>query len=434
MQKKKLYYGWIVTLLAGLTYFGSNGLLSTSAGTIVSQVLLVRGWDAAQVSFTYTLKSFLGVLLPIVGLLIMKIGPRRCIFWTTTITAVFLAATGWVTSPVAFIFVYGIAVSFSMLFNDQLACFAVVNNWWNRRRGEQGGYVQAMGALGGVVFPPLITWLFLTFSWKTSLIIMAVALMAITAIPQMIFMRDHPSELGLEVDGGAAERVKPSKAHKVFRGYQSPVDWEIKDALRTPHLWLVGVAWGSTVFGYCVVMYYGITHLMMNGFGDMAAASAISVVSAAILVSSLVLSPLTDRINPKLAFVLIGVIDAVGLILFDTAAKSGSMALVFVAAVLCGAPNGPIISAVMNTLCSYFGPKNYPGIQPYCNVLITLISAVGSACCGWALTTRGSLSAAFYIGAGLGLAISVIVGVFLRPPKVTEKMLANYQAKAAPQS
>lgn len=42
MQKKKLYYGWIVTLLAGLTYFGSNGLLSASAGTIVSQVLLVK--------------------------------------------------------------------------------------------------------------------------------------------------------------------------------------------------------------------------------------------------------------------------------------------------------------------------------------------------------------------------------------------------------
>ena len=106
MQKKKLYYGWIVTLLAGLTYFGSNGLLSASAGTIVSQVLLVKGWDAAQVSFTYTLKSVLGLGLPLVGLLLMKIGPRKCIFWTTTITAIFLALTGWVDSPIVFIFVY----------------------------------------------------------------------------------------------------------------------------------------------------------------------------------------------------------------------------------------------------------------------------------------------------------------------------------------
>ena len=239
-SKNKLYYGWIITLLAGLTYFGSNGLLSISSGTIISQVLLVRGWDAAEVSFTYTLKSFLGLGLPLVGLLLMKIGPRKCIFYTTTITAIFLAATGWVNTPIMFILVYGVAVSFSMLFNDQLACFAAVNNWWDRRRGEQGGYVQALGALGGVVFPPFVTWLFLTFSWKTSLIIMAILLMLITAIPQMIFMRDHPSEMGLEMDGGPApeKTAKAKKAKKIYEGYKSPIDWEIKDAVRSPQLWV----------------------------------------------------------------------------------------------------------------------------------------------------------------------------------------------------
>lgn len=294
-SKNKLYYGWIITLLAGLTYFGSNGLLSISSGTIISQVLLVRGWDAAEVSFTYTLKSFLGLGLPLVGLLLMKIGPRKCIFYTTTITAIFLAATGWVNTPIMFILVYGVAVSFSMLFNDQLACFAAVNNWWDRRRGEQGGYVQALGALGGVVFPPFVTWLFLTFSWKTSLIIMAILLMLITAIPQMIFMRDHPSEMGLEMDGGPApeKTAKAKKAKKIYEGYKSPIDWEIKDAVRSPQLWVVGLAWGSTVFGYCAVQYFGMTHLIMNGFPDMVAASAVSVMSAALLVGSLILSPLT---------------------------------------------------------------------------------------------------------------------------------------------
>ena len=433
MQKKKLYYGWIVTLLAGLTYFGSNGLLSASAGTIVSQVLLVKGWDAAQVSFTYTLKSVLGLGLPLVGLLLMKIGPRKCIFWTTTITAIFLALTGGVDSPIVFIFVYGVAVSFSMLFNDQLACFTAVNNWWDRRRGEQGGYVQALGALGGVVFPPVITWLFLNFSWKSALIIMAVLLMLITAIPQMIFMRDHPSELGLEMDGGPAEGkpAKPGKARRVYQGYKSPVDWEIKDAVRCPQLWIVGLAWGSTVFGYCAVQHFGMTHLIMNGFADITAASAVSIMSGALLVGSLILSPLTDRMNPKIALVLIGVVASVGCVLFDVAARSGSMPLMVLSMIVAGAPNGPIICAVMNTLVSYFGAKNYAGIQPYCNVLLTLIGAASSAVCGWALTQFGSLSNAYYVAAVFGVVISVVVLLFLKPPKVSEKMLAKYQAKAA---
>ena len=59
--KKKIYYGWIITLLAGLTYFGSNGLLSTSSGNIISQLLLEKGWDATSVSLTYTIRSVLGV-------------------------------------------------------------------------------------------------------------------------------------------------------------------------------------------------------------------------------------------------------------------------------------------------------------------------------------------------------------------------------------
>lgn len=46
---------------------------------------------------------------------------------------------------------------------------------------------------------------------------MAVLLMLITAIPQMIFMRDHPSELGLEMDGGPAEG-KPAKPGKARQG------------------------------------------------------------------------------------------------------------------------------------------------------------------------------------------------------------------------
>ena len=140
-----------------------------------------------------------------------------------------------------FVLVYGIAVSFSMLFNDQLACFTIVNNWWNRRRGEQGGYVQALGGLGGVVFPPIVALLFMNFSWKTSLIIMAVLLVVITALPQWFLMKDHPAEMGLKIDGedaeSKAEKTDSSKAVGKKRGYyQSAVNWDVKDAVCTPQI------------------------------------------------------------------------------------------------------------------------------------------------------------------------------------------------------
>ena len=64
-------------------------------------------------------------------------------------------------------------------------------------------------------------------------------------------------------------------------------------------------------------------------------------------------------------------------------------------------------------------------------MLLTLIGAASSAVCGWALTQFGSLSNAYYVAAVFGVVISVAVLLFLKPPKVSEKMLAKYQAKAA---
>ena len=429
-NNRKFYYGWIITLLAGLTYFGSNGLLSASSGNIISQLLLVKGWDPTQVSLTYTIKSFIGLAIPLVGLALRKYGPRRCIFWTTLVTAICLAATGWVNSPGAFIIVYGLAVSISMMFNDQLACFAAVNNWWDRRRGEHGGYVQAMGALGGIIFPPIIAWMFMSFTWKSTLIIMAVALMIITAIPQMIFMKDYPAQMGLEIDGGAP--TKPEKAKKAVKKawHQSNVNWDVKDAIRTPQVWLMGITWGGVTFGYCAVMYFGITHMMMNGWGDIRAAGAVSLLSLFILIGSLALSPLTDRLNPRLSLFLISALCGVGYLLFDFAAKSGNMAFMVVAMIFAGAPDGPIICAVMNGLCSCYGPKNYPAIQPYCNIILTLIAASASIVCGYFLSTTGTLSAAYYFSAIFAFVVA-FAALFIKPPKMSEKLAAKYAARAA---
>lgn len=427
--KKKIYYGWIITLLAGLTYFGSNGLLSASSGNIISQLLLEKGWDATSVSLTYTIRSILGLSLPLVGLLLLKVGPRICICVTTAITAVFLALTGWVNTPMMFVLVYGIAVSFSMLFNDQLACFAVVNNWWDKRRGEQGGYVQALGGLGGVVFPPLIAILFTHFSWKVSLIIMAVLLVAITALPQWFLMKDYPSQMGLEVDGGITEgKTEKKAATPEKKYYQSPVDWDVKDAIVTPQIWIMGITWGGVTFGYCAVMYFGITHMMMNGFGQLQAASLVSALSLFILVGSLVLSRITDRINPRISLFLISFLCGIGYLVFNFGVMNNSVPVIILGMALAGLPDGPILSAIMNGICSFYGSKNYAAIQPYCNVILTIIASISSIVCGAVLSNTGSLSGAYYISAIFAVVVA-FMALGLKPPKITDKLKEKYAAR-----
>ena len=106
------------------------------------------------------------------------------------------------------------------------------------------------------------------------------------------------------------------------------------------------------------------------------------------------------------------------------------MAIIILGMLLAGLPDGPILSAVMNGICSYYGSKNYAAIQPYCNVVLTLIASISSIVCGAVLTNSGSLSGAYYISAVFAVIVA-FAALALRPPKLTEKLKAKYAARDA---
>ncbi len=177
-------------------------------------------------------------------------------------------------------------------------------------------------------------------------------------------------------------------------------------------------------------MYFGITHMVMNGIGQLQAASLVSVLSLAILIGSLVLSRITDRINPKISLFLISLLCGLGYLVFEFGVSGNSVPIIICGMLLAGLPDGPILSAVMNCLCAYYGSKNYPAIQPYCNVVLTIIASISSVICGGVLASTGSLSGAYYISAIFAVIVA-FAALALRPPKVTEKLREKYAARDA---
>ena len=253
-----------------------------------------------------------------------------------------------------------------------------------------------------------------------------------TSLPQWFLMKDHPSQMGLEIDGGVAQDEKKVKTKAAVKKnyYQSPVDWDVKDAIATPQVWVMGITWGGVTFGYCAVMYFGITHMMMNGFGQLQASTLISALSLFIMLGSLLLSRITDRIPPKISLFLISLLCGIGYLVFDIGVIHNSVAIIILGMLLAGLPDGPILSAIMNGICSYYGPKNYAAIQPYCNVVLTLVASISSIICGVVLSSSGSLSGAYYISAIFAVIVA-FAALALRPPKLTEKLKAKYAARDA---
>ena len=428
-SKSKFYYGYIITLLCAMCYFGSNGILNVSAGNIINELINQNGWSATQTSLAFTVRSLMGFSLPLVALAVAKFGPRHVIGITTMFTAVCLVLTAYTKTPLQFIIVYGIGVSLTMLFNDQLAIFAMVNNWWTAKRGHHNGIVNAAGALGGVVFPVLVAILLKNYGWKTSLYVLAILLVVITGLPQLIFYRNHPEEVGQVMDGGqTAELVKESEKHATAN-YISPVDWETKDAIRTPQVWLIMLSWGLMVLSYIAIMYFSITKFVVAGVDSVKAAQVVSAANLFTMLGSLFFSRYIDKIGGKRTLVIAAIGSALGC--FIIAFAGGSLLLGWVASIIYGLTNGLLSPSVMSLLPSYYGVKNYVKIQGSTQWVLTLFSGFSATLLGVILDKTGYNFMIAFIVAGAASAIALIMALALKPPKLTPKYEAILAEKNA---
>ena len=232
-KTNKLYYGYMSTFMAGLTIFGSNGILAAAAANYIAYLTVDMGWDAAIVGNAFSIRTLFCLVMPLVGIAVTKFGPRRTICYTTLVTGAFLVITGYCTTPLQFVVIFGVAVGLSLNFNDTLATQAVAANWWTTHRGTASGIVNGFAALGGFVFPPMIAILLRDYGWTATMWAGGIGLIVITAVPQFFLMKDHPEEVGQEMEGGHVFTPKPGREPRLK---PSKINWEAKDAIKTPQV------------------------------------------------------------------------------------------------------------------------------------------------------------------------------------------------------
>jgi len=195
---KKPFYGWVIACLGALGNAVQGGIIFWSMGMYISAFEDHFGESRAKITLIETFVIVgSNILSPIIGIVVdrwsarysMSIGSLSVGLGLIVCSMAGTLMTVWV----AFI----LFIPLGVVSVGVLPSSAVISRWFRKRRGLALGISVTGSSIGGMLVPPILAWLFITYGWRTGML--SVGIFAIILAPIFyIFIADRPDDRGLE--------------------------------------------------------------------------------------------------------------------------------------------------------------------------------------------------------------------------------------------
>lgn len=282
------HYGWIIVAVTFLVLLAAAGV-RTIPGAITKPLEAEFDWNRTTISTATMISLFaFGFGGPIAGTLVERLGLRRVMFIGLGMTSLGTGLMMGLTQLWQLNVLWGLVVGIGTGTIANVLGAAVANRWFNAHRGLVVGALGAAGATGQLVFLQLMVNLSGSTGWRTAVGVVA-GLVALMLIPVILFIRNHPSDMGLEPVGGAGVATG-------IRESGTP----LREAIRTRDFWLLAGSFficGYTTNG--LIQSHLLPHAVEHGFVEVEAAGAMSVMGLMNIFGTLASGWLSDRYDNR---------------------------------------------------------------------------------------------------------------------------------------
>jgi MFS transporter, OFA family, oxalate/formate antiporter len=395
--------GWGIVAAAFLTFAVSSGLMHSYPVFFVA-FLAEFGWGRAQASLAYSASQLLtGASSPVVGMLVDRVGPRRLVMLGGVALALGLALSAWVSALWHLIVLYGVVMTVGANCLGLVVLAPLVSRRFVARRGLVLSIVQAANGFGRAGSVPLVQFLISTVGWRHAYLALAAA-MAIAIVPLAWPYAGAPTA-GTVVAAARPEAIGPR-------------DWTLREAMLTPHFWLLFLVYLLTGLGSFFVSLHQLAFAADVGFDTLHAASVLGMGSFLSVAGTIFTGTISDYVGREVSAILAYGISIVGVIaaLFITSADQTW--LLWVHACFFGltwGARGPMITAKTADL---FQGRHLGAILGAISIGTGIGAAVGAWASGLIFDLSGSYRLAFLLSIASYLA-GCVAFWFLRRPAVT---------------
>src|SRR5208282_155928 len=121
------------------------------------------------------------------------------------------------------------------------------------------------------------------------------------AVVAAIFVKEAPGQMNQFPDGdfNAAVPSEPSAARAAHGVHKTTEDWTLREALRSPTLWLLVPTYLGFFMGFFIYVAHGISHLEGLGHPPAEAARSLALIFGSSLIGQVAVATLGDRIEPR---------------------------------------------------------------------------------------------------------------------------------------
>lgn len=417
--KTRLFYGWIVVAGAFVSFAVGSGLMHSFTVFFVA-FLEEFGWSRADTSVAYSMSQFIsGISAPLIGILVDRLGPRILVLSGGIILAVGLGASAYVSTLWQLIMLYGLIMTIGANCLGLLVSAPLVSRWFVRKRGMAIAIVQSANGFGRAASTPLVQLLISSVGWRASYLVLS-AFMAVLILPLMrLFQIREPGDMGLSPDGLAATAPTSSRAQ---RSPQRPApsapsrDWNLWEAMKTPHLWLLFGVYMFTGLGSFFVSLHQLAFAVDLGFDKLYAASVLGAGSFLTISGIIGIGTISDYIGREISAILAYMISIIGVICALLLSSADQSWILWLHACFFGVTwgaRGPLITAKTADL---FQGTHLGAIFGVISIGTGIGAATGSWASGLIFDLFGSYQIAFLLSIASYLGGCVTFWLLRRPP------------------
>jgi len=399
----KVFYGWWIVGAIFLISAYIGGFIFYSFTAILEPIADELGWSYTQVSIAASMRGLQnGLLAPVVGLLIDRIGPRKPVIAGIIVTGIGLVLLGRSTNLAVF---YG---AFFLLSAGMSSCtgvlpMAVVGNWF-RRRVSIATAIAISGTATGGLLVVVATRMIDIMGWRDAMLVLGAGAWVIL-LPLTIVIRHKPEQYGYLPDGDTvsdtAAGITPELPVSVEK------DTGVKEALKSRVFWHISLGLSCHVLGIMAVLTHIMPYLTTIGIDRTVSSLVASAIPVVSIGGRLSYGWLGDRYDKRWVTVSGLVFTAIGLLLLGLTGATATWLLVpFV--ISFGIGFGGPIPMTSALLREYFGRARLGTIIGIAMGVMMVGNMLGPPMAAWIFDSSGS-----YQGAWFGMTGLLVAGIII---------------------